>query len=164
MNTSSKAQFAQRLRDRMTPSEKKLWQRLRKNQLGHRFTRQKIISGWIADFHCSARNLVVEVDGGYHKFRRKQDAVRDFVIARHGIRTIRIMNEEIAADLDAVVAKIKAAMDEEAKVHERGKLRTVPPTNGKPIGIFIKRLIQKGYTYREAVPLAFEMAQNGNTK
>ena len=91
----------------MTSSERKLWERIRKRQLGFRVHRQKVILGWIADFWIPAINLVIEVDGLYHKHRFAQDALRDRVMQQKGFRVLRVTNEEIEHDLDAVVGRIQ---------------------------------------------------------
>ncbi len=50
-----------------TPAEKKLWEHLRKKQLGGlKFRQQHIIDPYIVDFYCREKKLVIEVDGGTH--------------------------------------------------------------------------------------------------
>lgn len=61
-----KAKF---LRKNMTDSELKLWEVLKgKKILGLRFRSQHPIDIFIADFYYHPVKLVVEVDGGIHKF------------------------------------------------------------------------------------------------
>ena len=67
---------AKALRRQMTPAEKLLWSRLRRNQLGYHFRRQQVIAGFIADFYCDLARLVVEVDGGVHEQQVNYDASR----------------------------------------------------------------------------------------
>src|SRR5437868_6953197 len=56
----SKVARAKELRREMTPAEKAVWQRLRRNQLGGlHFRRQQVLYGFIADFYCHAAGLVV---------------------------------------------------------------------------------------------------------
>ena len=50
----------------MTPAESVLWECLRNRNLGVRFRRQHPIYSYIPDFVCIEKQLVVEVDGGYH--------------------------------------------------------------------------------------------------
>jgi very-short-patch-repair endonuclease len=54
------------LRKNPTEAERKLWYHLRQRSLGYRFQRSYTIEGFIADFRCHERHLVVEVDGGQH--------------------------------------------------------------------------------------------------
>ena len=88
--------YARRMRKAPTPAEAALWQILRKSKF--KFHRQKIMFGWIVDFWCPSRSLVVEVDGGYH-FEPEQlsyDRRRDRIIGeRLQVRIIRVTNEDI---------------------------------------------------------------------
>ena len=61
--------FAKENRQFMTEAERTLWMRLRGNVLGHKFLRQHIIGDYIVDFLCRDAQVVIEVDGGYHKER-----------------------------------------------------------------------------------------------
>ena len=61
--------FAKENRQFMTEAERALWMRLRGNALGHKFLRQHIIGDYIVDFLCRDAQVVIEVDGGYHKER-----------------------------------------------------------------------------------------------
>jgi len=49
-----------------TEAESVLWEHLRKKALGTHFRRQHPIEGYIPDFVCLNKQLVIEVDGGYH--------------------------------------------------------------------------------------------------
>ena len=62
-------EFAKENRQFMTEAERALWMRLRGNALGHKFLRQHIIGDYIVDFLCRDAQVVIEVDGGYHKER-----------------------------------------------------------------------------------------------
>ena len=64
--------FAKENRQFMTEAERTLWMRLRGNVLGHKFLRQHIIGDYIVDFLCRDAQVVIEVDGGYHKERQIQ--------------------------------------------------------------------------------------------
>ena len=75
---SDKLQRSKELRRNMTPTEKKLWSRLRQNQLGgYHFRRQQIVAGFIIDFYCNQSRVAVEIDGGIHNSRRDYDAERE---------------------------------------------------------------------------------------
>ena len=62
--------FAKENRQFMTEAERTLWMRLRGNVLGHKFLRQHIIGDYIVDFLCRDAQVIIEVDGGYHKERQ----------------------------------------------------------------------------------------------
>jgi very-short-patch-repair endonuclease len=69
--------FARRLRVNQTDAETVLWNRIRNRQLdGHKFARQMPIGGYICDFVCREKQLVIEVDGGQHN-ESASDVIRD---------------------------------------------------------------------------------------
>ena len=108
---------AKLLRARMTPAEETLWEALRNDAAGARFRRQHPIGRFVLDFYCASRKLAVEVDGSVHDGREDLDAERSAALALRGIRVIRFRNEEVLANVDDVVARIRrwtmAGPDEE---------------------------------------------------
>ena len=56
---------ARGLRRDLTPAERKLWYEFLSG-LPQKFTRQKPLGRYIADFYCSKHRLVVEIDGHSH--------------------------------------------------------------------------------------------------
>ena len=98
------------LRRNMTPTEKILWQKLRHNRLnGFQFRRQQIIDGYIVDFYCHAKALVVEVDGDIHDQQVEYDNERDAHLISRGFRVLRFTNEAINQNLTTVLQKISNA-------------------------------------------------------
>ncbi len=95
--------FASGLRKTMTDAERKLWRRLRGRQLGVKFRRQHPFQGYVLDFVCLERQLVVEVDGSQHADAAVKDAVRTEVLAGAGFRVVRFWNNEVLAQTDDVV-------------------------------------------------------------
>ena len=97
--------LARELRKNQTPSEKLLWNLLRKkNLLGYRFLRQhpifyRVDKEWIefyvADFYCSKLKLIIEVDGKVHEKQIEYDSERDLKLLNKGISVVRIKNEEL---------------------------------------------------------------------
>ncbi|MGI8478183.1 MAG: endonuclease domain-containing protein, partial [Thermomicrobiales bacterium] len=58
---------AKELRNAPTDAEERLWQAIRRRQVGGaRFRRQHPIGGFALDFCCPEHRLVVEVDGPVH--------------------------------------------------------------------------------------------------
>ena len=56
--------FARRMRREPTPTEKRLWSRVRNHRLGgFKFRRQHWLGSFILDFYCPEAALVVELDG-----------------------------------------------------------------------------------------------------
>ena len=98
---------ARDLRRRMTPAEERLWDALRGRRLsGTKFRRQHPFGPFVVDFCCRATRLVIELDGGVHDDQTEQDAARTAILAAYGFRVLRFRNEEVFADLDAVLARI----------------------------------------------------------
>ena len=60
-------EIARALRKRMTPQEVKLWVKLREMRpIGLHFRRQAPRDGYVLDFACLRKRIIVEVDGGHH--------------------------------------------------------------------------------------------------
>ena len=92
----------------MTEAESALWMYLKGNALGHKFQRQHIIGDYIVDFFCRDRQLIIEVDGGYHAERTQQedDAVRQQRLEEMGYKVIRFSNEAILVDIKSTIDTI----------------------------------------------------------
>ncbi|MCF8309751.1 MAG: endonuclease domain-containing protein [Bacteroidales bacterium] len=90
---------AKELRKNMTPAEQKLWDRLRKKQLGVRFRAQHPIERFIVDFYCHQLKLVIEVDGDIHNFQNEYDLGRNIEIEKYGIKVLRIKNSQIETNI-----------------------------------------------------------------
>ncbi len=90
----------------MTDAEKRLWRRLRADQLGVRFRRQLVIERrFIVDFCAPELGLVVEVDGGQHA-ESASDAMRTAFLEGRGYNLLRFWNPEVLRDTDGVVQMI----------------------------------------------------------
>ena len=89
---------ARQLRRGATDAERTAWELLRgRRMLGLRFRRQQIIGPFIVDFYCAQLRLAIELDGPIHEQEGHpvRDLERDGQIAAHGVRIIRIRNEEL---------------------------------------------------------------------
>ena len=96
---------SQKLRVDQTDAERKLWQRINRDQLlGFRFNRQKPLLSYIVDFYCAKANLVVELDGSPHYEDEgiDYDAARTKYLEQYGLTVIRIPNNEINHNFDGV--------------------------------------------------------------
>ena len=84
---------ARMLRKNMTREEKHLWYDYLRNHPA-RFTRQKVLGHYIADFYSARAKLVIELDGSGHYTRSGQryDAIRTAYLEDFGLRVIRIPN------------------------------------------------------------------------
>lgn len=97
------------LRKNATDAERKLWSVLRSRQHnGLKFRKQVEIDGYIVDFLCPARRLIIEVDGGQHTPQR--DARRTAYLESQGFRIIRFWNNEVLENLDGVWSRIEESL------------------------------------------------------
>jgi very-short-patch-repair endonuclease len=100
---------ANELRRSSTKAEDLLWQQLRNRKLGgFKFRRQHPINNYIADFYCSEKQVVVEVDGGIHneKGQKEYDEGRTVDLKSMGIKLIRFTNDEVENEMNIVLKKI----------------------------------------------------------
>ena len=105
--------YARENRRNATLAENVLWEHLRDNALGVKFLRQHIIGDYIVDFVSRQKNLIIEVDGGYHSEPRQQadDEIREHVLAEMGFHIIRFTNEEVLYNTDYVIDQIDNYFD-----------------------------------------------------
>jgi very-short-patch-repair endonuclease len=93
MSIGITSQHARALRRNATDVERAAWQHLRNRQLGGlKFRQQASVSGYIADFLCAEKRLIVEFDGGQHS--DAIDRVRTARLSSLGYRVIRFWNHE----------------------------------------------------------------------
>ena len=98
----------------MTPQETRLWSRLRTlRPQGFHFRRQAPFLGFYLDFMCFKRRLIVEVDGGQHNdpIQADHDAMRDRILERAGLTTLRVSNADINTNLTGVFDAILRLLD-----------------------------------------------------
>ena len=118
--------LAQTLRKNMTKEEKRLWYDFLQ-AYPVRFTRQKVLGKYIADFYCSSARLVIELDGSEHYTPegKRYDAERTAFLAGYGLTVVRIPNKEIQGNFQGVCTYIerivKKALDEKISVESENK-------------------------------------------
>jgi very-short-patch-repair endonuclease len=106
--------FARNLRSNSTDFEIKLWSLLKNRKLeGFKFRRQALIGKYIVDFICHEKGLVVEVDGGQHMEASKADDLRTVWLESHGYRVIRLWNDQVLKETDAVLQEILRYLNQE---------------------------------------------------
>jgi len=101
------------LRRDPTQAERKLWYEFLRD-LPEKFTRQKPVGSYIADFYCSRLRLVIEVDGDSHFTAQgeRSDARRTAALQGHKLRVIRFTNAEVMQQFEAVCQRIEQAVAE----------------------------------------------------
>ena len=94
---------ARDLRNNMTKEEKHLWYDFLKSY-PIRFSRQKILGRYIADFYCHKAKVIIELDGPQH-FEEKgleYDEQRTEYLEQYGLTVIRIANNDVNQRFNAV--------------------------------------------------------------
>ena len=88
--------FAKALRKNMTKEERHLWYDYLKIY-PVRFSRQKVLGKYIADFYCAKANLVIELDGSGHYTSQGKwyDEERTAFLSEFDLQVIRIPNNEV---------------------------------------------------------------------
>lgn len=102
---------AGKLRKDPTPAERKLWSRIRNDQLGITFRRQHAVGNYIPDFCCPKAKLIIELDGSQHLEQEEYDAERTKYLDSLGYRVIRFWNKDLVKDIDNVIRVILYALE-----------------------------------------------------
>ena len=102
-------ELAYKNRKNPTEAEAIIWNYLKGKQLGLHFRRQHIIGNYIVDFSCPTKKIAIEIDGGYHDQpeQKEYDEKRSEWLISKGWKIIRFKNEEIIANTENVISKIK---------------------------------------------------------
>jgi very-short-patch-repair endonuclease len=98
------------MRSAATDAERKLWQNLRRANLGVKFKRQYVARGYIVDFCCPQQRLIIELDGGQHAESIEYDERRSSILARDGFRVLRFWNNDVLENIDGVLEIIMEAL------------------------------------------------------
>ena len=107
---SSLVKLAKLLRQSMTYSEVRLWNRLKNFQMmGYDFDRQKPILNYIADFYCKDLLLAVEVDGITHDNENVfiKDILRDDELNIYGVSIIRLNAMDVVKNINGCLMIIE---------------------------------------------------------
>lgn len=110
MSSKRLTPVARKLRKDPTEAEKRLWSRLRGEQLGVKFTRQFPIGNAIVDFACRRLKLAIELDGGQHA-DSPTDEARTRMIEAHGYHVVRYWNNDVLANTDGVLTTLMIEID-----------------------------------------------------
>ena len=87
----------------MTKEERHLWYDFLR-EYPMKFTRQKVLGKYIADFYCAKANVVIELDGSQHYEYEGlvNDEKRTACLEQYGIKVIRISNLDILKNFEGV--------------------------------------------------------------
>ena len=107
------------LRRDATYPERLLRSVLRNTQLaGFRFRRQHPIGPYVVDFYCPGARLVVEVDGETHVGRLAADTRRTAYLRKQGLRVMRVTNDDVLEEFEAVATSILRAAESSHSARE----------------------------------------------
>ena len=103
--------LAKQLRREMTKEERHLWYDFLRSY-PVRFSRQKVLGKYIADFYSAEAKLVIELDGSQHYEigNAQKDDERTEFLKGFGLKVIRIPNNEISRNFRGVCEYIDAAV------------------------------------------------------
>ena len=95
--------LAKQLRKDMTKEERRLWYDFLRSY-PVRFSRQKVLGNYIADFYSAEAKLVIELDGSQHyeDHGMEYDAKRTVFLEKYGLQVIRIPNNEVSGNFQNV--------------------------------------------------------------
>ena len=103
--------LAKHLRREMTKEERQLWYDFLRSY-PVRFSRQKVLGKYIADFYSAEAQLIIELDGSQHfeDENTQKDAERTAFLEGYGLTVIRIPNNEVMRNFRGVCEYIDAAV------------------------------------------------------
>ena len=102
---------SRQLRKNMTWQERHLWYDFLRGY-PIRFSRQKVLGKYIADFYSAKAKLVIELDGSQHyeNDNMQKDTERTDFLKKYGLTVIRIPNNEINENFQGVCEYIDSAV------------------------------------------------------
>ena len=103
--------LAKQLRKEMTKEERHLWYDFLRTY-PVRFSRQKVLGKYIADFYSAEARLVIELDGSQHyeNDNMEKDAERTDYLKGYGLKVIRIPNNKVSRNFRGVCEHIDATV------------------------------------------------------
>ena len=105
--------LARSLRKDMTKEERRLWYDFLRTY-PVKFSRQKVLGKYIADFYCAQAKIIIELDGSQHydEDGEKKDKERTEYLMRYGISVIRIPNNQVNCNFRGVCEYIDNTVKE----------------------------------------------------
>ncbi len=91
----------------MTKEERHLWYDFLRNY-PVRFSRQKVLGKFIADFYCAQAKIVIELDGSQHftEENEQKDEERTKFLEHYDLMVLRIPNDEINRNFQGICEHI----------------------------------------------------------
>ena len=106
--------ICRQFRQEPTIAEFVLWSKLKNKQIGYKFRRQHPIHPFVVDFYCPKVKLIVEVDGPIHinPDNQSKDKDRGKILESTSNKILRVTNNDVLNNLEAVINLIKITCDE----------------------------------------------------
>jgi len=99
--------FKKELRTNQTDAEARLWYHLRSRRFQRwKFRGQHVLQGYIVDFVCLERRLVIELDGGQHADRETYDHHLTCILEKEGFKVMRFWNNKVLNNIERVLKTI----------------------------------------------------------
>lgn len=106
------------LRKHQTDAESRLWRLLRSRRLQEfKFRRQHILQGYIVDFVCLKKKLIIELDGDQHATQKAYDDIRTQKLQKDGFKVLRFWNNEVLNNLEGVWEVIDMSLNKNDTLH-----------------------------------------------
>ena len=102
-------------REDPTPAERKLWSRIRNDQLGVTFRRQHAVGNYVPDFCSPKAKLIIELDGSQHLEQEEYDEERTKYLESQGYKVIRFWNNDVMNNIEGVILTIVHALEDKEK-------------------------------------------------
>jgi very-short-patch-repair endonuclease len=138
-------QVAITARSEPSEAERELWFWLKEKGLNYKFRLKHPMYGFVVDFWCAKKKLVIEVDREWQLHDQTEIALSDArtqVLSEKGISVMRLRENEVLDDSEAVIRRICSRL--RVQYHETAAVRRyVPkqqPTKVRPV-IVIKKTI-----------------------
>ena len=105
--------LARSMRRDLTPTEAKVWNRLRGRRADFKFRRQHPIGPYILDFYCDEVTLAVEIEGDQHAGPEqiRHDRKRTAWLRRRGIDVMRVPVAEVERSVEVAMLGIWEACE-----------------------------------------------------
>ncbi len=99
--------FQKSLRLGQTEAEARLWYHLRNRHFQElKFKRQHILQGYIVDFVCLEKKLIIELDGGQHMNQQVYDKKRTSAFKTEGFQVLRFWNSDVLNNTEKILEMI----------------------------------------------------------
>jgi leucyl-tRNA synthetase/very-short-patch-repair endonuclease len=125
--------FAKQNRKDATVEEDIIWQEVRNRKIAdHKFRRQHPIAGYIPDFVCLEKRLIVEIDGEYHNDEEQKifDKGREEWLKEAGFTMMRFTNYQVNNNLNTVLKDIEQALLNKQTVAEEAESNSALSNTG----------------------------------